>query len=315
MSSLPAVGIRELGSDDDFTAWLDVHNRTSPCRPEGPRSLRHLWSVAPEWQAVVAWRDDRAVGVAHVEVELWSPESRHAEATILVPRDERRAGVGTALYGAVSRWAIEHGREGLDIWLDEADPDAVSFWAHRGFEEVGRERVSHLDLRGEPPATIEPPTGVTLVTLADRDDLEAGMYRVAVEGIADIPAVDRYDVGDFARWRHAELGRPGLDRGCSVVALADEDVVGYALLVRFESLPGVAEHEMTAVARSWRGRGLAGAMKSRQTSLARAAGLRLLEASNEARNAAMLAVNDRLGYRPQTAYLQLRGPFAPDSAG
>jgi GNAT superfamily N-acetyltransferase len=313
VSADPAVEIREVRSDGDLSAWLDVHNRTSPCRPEGKRSLCHLWSIAPEWQAVVARRDGRAVGVAHVEVELWSPESRHAEATILVPRDERRAGVGTALYRAVSRWAIGRGREGLDIWFDVADPDAVSFWANRGFEEVGRERLSYLDLRGEPPPAIEPPDGVTLVTLADRDDLEEGMYQVGAEGLADIPAVDRYDAGDFGRWRDAELGRPGLVRECSVVALADEGVVGFSILVRFEAKPEMAEHEMTAVARAWRGRGLAGAMKSRQVALARAAGFTFLEASNEARNAAMLAVNDRLGYRPQTAYVQLRGPFHPDA--
>lgn len=313
MGGLPAVEIREVRTDDDFSAWLEVHNRTSPCRPEGPRSLRHRWNLVPDWEAVVAWRRGRAVGVAHIEVELWSPGSRHAEVTILVPRDERRAGVGTALYRAVSRWAIERDREGLDIWFDVADPDAVSFWANRGFEEVGRERTSTLDLRQELPPAVDPPTGVTLVTLADRDDLEAGMYRVGAEGLADIPAVDRYDAGDFARWRDAELGRPGMDRGCSVVALADEGVVGFAILVRFEAMPEVAEHEMTAVARSWRGRGLAGAMKSRQATLARAAGITLLEAANEVRNTAMLAVNDRMGYRPQTAYVQVRGPFAPDA--
>ena len=311
MGEFPAVEVREVQTDDDVSAWLDVHNRTSPCRPEGERSLRHLWSVAPEWHAVVAWRDGRPVGAAHAEVEMWSPESRHAEATILVPRDERRTGVGTALYRAVSRWAVGHDREGLDIWFDVADPDAVSFWANRGFEEVGRERISYLDLRLEPSPAIEPPDGVTLVTLADRADLEEGMHRVGAEAIADIPAVDRYDAGDFARWRNAELGRPGLVRDCSVVALADEDVVGYSVLVRFEAKPEMAEHEMTAVARAWRGRGLAGAMKSRQVALARAAGFTLLEASNEARNAAMLAVNDRLGYRPQTAYVLVRGAFAP----
>ncbi len=313
MSSMPDVEIREVRTDDDVATWLDVHNRTSPCRPEGERSLRHLWNVASEWRAVVAWRDGHPVGVAHVEVEMWSPESRHAEATILVPREERRTGVGSALYRAVSRWATEHDREGLDIWFDVADPDAVSFWANRAFEEVGRERVSYLDLREEPRPVIAPPNGVTLVTLGERDDLEEGMYRVGAEGIADIPAVERYDAGDFARWRSAELGRPGVMPDCSVVALADERVVGFAILVRFEAKPEMAEHEMTAVARAWRGRGLAGAMKSRQVGLARAAGFMLLEASNEARNAAMLAVNDRLGYRPQTAYVLVRGAFAPDA--
>ena len=313
MSPTPDVEIREVRTDDDVATWLDVHNRTSPCRPEGERSLRHRWSVAPEWSAMVAWRDGRPVGAAHVEVEVWSPESRHAEAMILVPRDDRRVGVGTDLYRAVSAWARERGRDGLDVWFDVADPDAVSFWANRGFDEVGRERVSYLDLREEPRPAIAPPDGVTLVTLAERDDLEEGMYRVGAEGIADIPAVERYDAGDFARWRNAELGRPGVMPECSVVALADEEVVGFAILVRFEARPEMAEHEMTAVARSWRGRGLAGAMKSRQVVLARAAGIEFLEAANEARNAAMLAVNDRLGYQPQTADVLFRGSFAPDA--
>lgn len=311
MGDLSAVKIREVRSDGDVSAWLDVHNRTSPCRPDGEQSLRHRWSVAPEWRADVAWRDSRPVGIAHVEVEVWSPGSRHAEATILVPRGERRSGVGTALYRAVSRWAIERDREGLDVWFDLADPDGPSFWTRRGFEEVGRERVSYLDLTGEPRPAIEPPPGVALVTLDDRVDLEEGMYRVGIEGLADIPAVDRYDAGDFERWRDAELGRPGLVRDCSVVALAGEEVVGFATLVRWEARPEVAEHEMTAVARSWRGRGLAGAMKSHQITLARTAGLTTLEAANEARNAAMLAVNDRLGYRPASADVQFRGPFAP----
>jgi GNAT superfamily N-acetyltransferase len=139
------------------------------------------------------------------------------------------------------------------------------------------------------------------------------MYRVGADGLADIPGVDRYDAGDFARWREAELGRPGMMPECSVVALAGDEVVGFTILVRMEARPEVAEHEMTAVARAWRGKGLAGAMKSHQIALARAAGIALLEASNEARNAAMLAVNDRLGYRPQSAWVQVRGPFSPDA--
>jgi GNAT superfamily N-acetyltransferase len=313
MSARKAVEIREVRTGEDLATWVGLHNRASPCRPEGERSLRHLWSLAPEWAAVIAGRDGRPVGVAHVEVELWSPGSRHAEATILVPRDERRTGVGSALYDAVSRWAIGRGREGLDVWFDLADRDAVAFWANRGFEEVGRERLSYLDLRVEPRPPTAPPDGVTLVTLAERDDLERGMYRVGADGLADIPGVDRYDAGDFARWREAELGRPGMMPECSVVALAGDEVVGFTILVRMEARPEVAEHEMTAVARAWRGKGLAGAMKSHQIALARAAGIALLEASNEARNAAMLAVNDRLGYRPQSAWVQVRGPFSPDA--
>ena len=301
--------IREVRSEADSATWVAVHNRASPCRPEGVRSLTHLWSTAPHWSAVVAWRNGRPVGVAHVEVEQWSPTSRHAETTILVPREERRGGVGTALYRAVSGWAAERDREGLDVWFDVADGDATAYWETRGFTEVGRERVSHLDLPSDLSAA-ECPPGIRFVTLSERDDLDEAIYRVGSDGMADIPNVEPYEAGDFERWRDAELGRPGLMPECSVVALAGSEVVGYAILVRFEARPGFAEHEMTAVARAWRGRGLASAMKARQIALAGAAGLTTLEAMNEERNAPMLTVNARLGYRPVTAYVQVRGPLA-----
>ncbi len=310
MGPYAAIELREVRFEADSETWVAVHNRASPCRPEGVRSLTHLWNTAPEWWAGVAHGDGRPVGVAHVEVEQWSPSSRHAETTILVPREERRRGVGTALYRAVSDWAAASDREGLDVWFDVADGDATAYWARRGFAEVGRERVSHLDLGTADLPAAEPPPGVRFVTLAECDDLDEAMYRVGSDGMADIPSVEPYEAGDFARWRDVELGRPGLMPECSIVALAGSEVVGYAILVRFEARPGFAEHEMTAVARAWRGRGLASAMKARQIALAGAAGLTTLEAMNEERNSPMLAVNVRLGYRPVTAYVQVRGPLA-----
>jgi mycothiol synthase len=310
MAADRAVDITEVTSDGDLRTWVDVCNLASPCRPEGPLTLRHLWEQAPDWTAVIAWRDGAPAGCAHVEVEHWSPGSRHAEATVVVPRDLRRRGVGGALYREVSRWAADRGLVGLDVWFDEADPDPTAFWGHRGFAKVGCEIRSLLDLATASIPAAAAPDGVTLATLAGRDDLEQGMYRVGSDGIADIPSVDPYDAGGFAAWRNAELEKPGLTRECSVVALAGGDVAGFALLVRDEARPDVAEHEMTAVAREWRGRGLAAAMKARQIELARDAGLAALEAMNEERNAAILALNGRLGYRRVTAHVQVRGPLS-----
>jgi len=227
-----------------------------------------------------------------------------------VPRDRRRRGIGSALYGEVSRWATDRGLVGIDVWFDKADPDPTAFWGHRGFTEVGCEIQSRLDLAAAPMPAGAAPEGITFATLAGRDDLERGMYRVGADGLADIPSVDPYDAGGFAVWRNAELEKPGLLRECSVVALAGGEVAGFALLVRDEARPDVAEHEMTAVSRTWRGRGLAAAMKARQIALARDAGLAALETMNEERNAAILAVNGRLGYRRVTAHVQVRGPLS-----
>ena len=77
----------------------------------------------------------------------------------------------------------------------------------------------------------------------------------------------------------------------------------------------VAWHGMTAVARAWRGRGLARALKAATIAWALDNGLEALEGSNDIDNAAMRAVNRRLGYEPEPDEIQFRGPLAPSASG
>lgn len=311
-SSTADLRLVPVTGTDGLAEWVRVHNLASPCHPVGPVGLAHTWNLAPEWEAVLAVRDGRAVGAGHVEVQHWSPTSRHTDAWIVVPRPERRQGVGSALYRHVSEWSGLVGREGMDIWVNEDDPEAPGFWSRRDFVEVGREERCRLELGTvrSAPAPSALPDGVTLVTLDGRPQLEAGVFAVGREAIADIPGADAYDVGDFAHFVAGELRIPGLIHECAVVAMAGDVVIGYALLVRYEARPTVACHEMTAVAREWRGRGVARAMKQAQIAHARQIGLDALEADNERRNAAMRRLNARLGYTPLPANVQLRGPLA-----
>ncbi len=298
-------------TDADVAEWVDVFNRVCPSRPDGPAQVRHYWELAPHSWSVIARRDGRAVGVAHAESQHWVPGSTRADADVAVLPDVRRQGVGAELYRRVSGWARERGLTGLEVWIYDADRDAPGFWANRGFEEVGRERVSMVDVRRAAALAAGLPDGIELVTLDGRAHLEHGMYRVAVGATGDIPGPDVYDAGDFAHWRAAEVRRPGLMEEGSVIALAGGEVVGFAIVVRCEGRPDVAEHEMTAVAPAWRGRGIARAMKARTIALAREAGLSHLESMNEARNASILAVNAHLGYEHVGDFLQLHGPLAP----
>lgn len=311
MSSRPAeLELVPVTTADHLAAWVRVHNLAAPCEPVGPAWLDASWRLAPEWEAIIAVRDGREVGVAHVEVQHWSPTSRHTDAWIVVPKQERRHGVGSALYERVSAWSRAAGRIGMDIWVSEADPDGPGFWSRRRFVEVGRENRSRLELATYRPGEIVLPDGVEMVVLAGRADLEVGIYEVGRDAIADIPGADPYDVGDLEHFVAGELRIPGLMEECAVVALAGSTVIGYAILVRHEARPSVASHEMTAVARAWRGRGVARSMKQMQIRLAREAGLQTLEAENEGRNAPMLALNRSLGYTPIPANIQLRGPLA-----
>src|SRR5207342_584806 len=143
--------------------------------------------------------------------------------------------------------------------------------------------LAGLDL---PPADV--PAGIVLTTLAERPDLVDGVYAVALEAFADIPGGETpIATGDPAEFRAREVDRPGIPHEGFVVA-QDEDtgrVVGYASLIR---IPGAARpsawHDMTAVARDRRGRGIAGAMKRATIRWAIADRLEVLEAGNDTDN-------------------------------
>jgi GNAT superfamily N-acetyltransferase len=100
-------------------------------------------------------------------------------------------------------------------------------------------------------------------------------------------------------------GRALLD--LSFVALEQGRVVGYAILGRHHE--DTAEHWMTGVARSARGRGIALALKQAQIAAAKDAGWKFLRTQNDLGNAPMRRVNEKLGYERRFEWAHLGGPL------
>jgi mycothiol synthase len=89
-------------------------------------------------------------------------------------------------------------------------------------------------------------------------------------------------------------------------AFDDGRMVGYAALVTRPASPKVLEHGFTAVVRSHRGRGIATALKRTQLAWAAENGYRELVTYTQEGNKAMRAINVKLGYRPQPAWILVR---------
>ena len=118
-------------------------------------------------------------------------------------------------------------------------------------------------------------------------------------------------VGDLAEFRARDVDRPSIPLDAFFVAIdaANGRVVGYASLLLAPHGPRHwAWHDMTAVIREWRGRGVAGALKRATIRWAIARGLDELRTGNDVDNAPMRAVNARLGYEPMPDLLTMRGP-------
>ena len=167
-----------------------------------------------------------------------------------------------------------------------------------------------LDLtRTEPPEVVLP-AGVEIVTWADRPELDRGMYGVAVEANQDIPGNEDEAHESFEEWRDRHMLGSGDLPEATFIAVAGDEVVGYAKFSLTAARPKMASHDLTAVKRAWRGRGVARALKAAQIGWAKANGYELLRTTNDERNTPMRRLNEQLGYRPWIGRLFLRGPLA-----
>ena len=106
----------------------------------------------------------------------------------------------------------------------------------------------------------------------------------------------------FPWWRAQVLDGPGLSSETHWVALDGERPVGMTFLKRLSE--NAAENDYTGVARSYRGRGIAPALKVRAITWAREHGVDWFYTSSEIGNTSMISINRRLGYRPGVRRLQ-----------
>ena len=137
------------------------------------------------------------------------------------------------------------------------------------------------------------------------------LHAIACEAFPDIPGEGDLEPPGFDEWRDAYMGGAGDSPEATFVAVEHGSPVGYAKLHLSDARPGVVLHDITAVRRDRRRRGIAGALKAAEIAWAIAAGYERLETANEARNEPIRRLNEKLGYRELPGRTLLRGPLAP----
>jgi GNAT superfamily N-acetyltransferase len=306
--------IRAVAADEDLERLADLMNATSP---EDPTTLEEMrWSdrTYPGSTRLLAELDGRAVGAATAgRVYVYPPDYPAWWGSIDVLPEARRHGVGGQLLVAISDAARNAGKNALLIRCVEDRPDGIEFLAHRGFTEFERSKTVSLDLAGRAaPDVASPPPGIELTTIAERPDLVPGVHAVALATFDDIPGGDEpMAVGDLAEFRARDVDRAQIPKDAFFVAIetASDRVVGYASLFMLPGSTTRAYHDMTAVLREQRGRGIARTLKAATIAWAIEHGLTTLETGNDEANAPMRALNARLGYRPQPDEVTMRGPL------
>jgi mycothiol synthase len=251
----------------------------------------------------------RDVG-AGIGIGGWHEPPGVARADVRVVSDERGNGVGTALFERLGRWARELGYGELIGEVRERDSDGIAWTQRRGFVEVGRNSRLVLDLTTVQAPDVDPPAAIAVTTWAERPDVIEQVYAVACEAYPDVPGEEDEVIPGFEQWLSMDMQGTGDRPEATFVALAGDEVAGYAKLSLSNARPGVAMHDMTGVRRSWRGRGIAGALKRAEIAWAKRNGYTRLETMNEERNEPIRRLNERHGYAPEPGKVVVRGPIA-----
>ena len=289
------IRIREAVTDADLEAWRQVRIAILP--NERTDTIEQLRSTAST---------DRLLLLSELDGEIIGSGATNRSdmsGAAVFPRvlpAYRRRGVGTALLHALAAHAESVGHSEAGSLVD--DEGSLAFAERFGFRETGRQVEQVRAIRGDEPQP-RSPDGVTLVSVAERPELRLRTYHeLALEAFQDMPTPSPISI-TAEQWDSEWITLP---EG-SFIALAGEEIVGCAGLIRDGDRPDRAENSLTAVRRDWRGRGLARALKERTIAWAAENGLREIYTWTQTGNENMRAVNERLGYVTRDVAIGVRG--------
>jgi ribosomal protein S18 acetylase RimI-like enzyme len=283
------MAIRPLDPERDADACIELLRASAPHTVTSRAAWLHRVRSLPERTKLanfVAEADGRVVGESYGLLALFGDDSI-AICNVTVAVTHRRRGIGTALLGAVEA--------SFDTKLLARFPEnraGVSFATSHGFHAVRAESESVLDVtRFEG----RPSPGVDLRAVSETDPRHA--HLVDLEATRDMPSTEEIEDLPYDEWAELVLGYPLFAAEGSFVAYAGDEPAAVSLLVA-DLETGRSSNWFTGTRREFRGRGLATAVKVASIAWARDHGVVEMVTDNDERNAGMLAINRRLGFRP-----------------
>jgi GNAT superfamily N-acetyltransferase len=286
---------------DDYVSVAEIRDWHDAQLRSGRLSANWLVSV-----------DGSLVGSAYVGQSTWLPPTTMV-LFVLVHPDYQGRGFGREILERAEATATEGGAEALLGWAERAVPRTMQFLERAGFREVDREWESTLDLSRCDIAELQQlvdratSSGVRIVSAgslaADRADWKHDLHRLYTDIEMDVPTrhpVQRMPFDDF---NALSLGRQFLADGF-FVALDGNQLVGLTEPTPVDDVAGAISQSLTGVRSDYRGRGIASALKAQTAVWAIKSGYTSIRTENAQSNAAMLAVNDRLGFERDHATIE-----------
>jgi GNAT superfamily N-acetyltransferase len=333
----PSITVRPYDPPRDAARYADLLNQLNQSALREPYSAERVL----EWErlrapgtlhrslvAETTGTGSHVVAVAAAGRAPWArPERVGVEC--VVDAAHRRQGIASLLVEQLTTFAAAHGATQLSAEVRDDDQASLAFAQHRGFETERHVFESTLDLTtfDETPhldalAKAEA-AGIVFRSLVDYGDTEPArrkLYDLNTANARDVPGFDGADRpwDEFKKIFTLHWFRPdgqvlAVDPSASpdpTTPNIDHDrFVALAAIGYFKDSNSVY-HMHTGTHRDYRGRGLALATKLVALRRAKEWGAAFARTNNDSTNAPILAVNRKLGYRPQPGFYRLLKPLA-----
>lgn len=295
----------DITTDAAEMARLYSYTTAEPITPE---TVRDWWTLREgEIRVTMLALEEncQAIGYWDVDRETWMKPG-YFYVKVIVASESRRRGLGSQMYEAALLVARQHGATHLESHIRETDAASLRFAEARGFKVLHHSFDSTLDL-----------------TDFDEHRLDSLMARLHAEGFRFFSLAEAGLTGENKRKlyevnRASGLDNPGNDRtfpdfyafsknvfeaswfraDTQIIAARGDRWVGLSAIGIYPS-EDYACNAFTGILREYRGRGLAQALKLQTILLAKRHGVRYIRTNNDSNNAAILAVNRKLGYQPE----------------
>jgi RimJ/RimL family protein N-acetyltransferase len=286
----------------DYPAAFRVMSAAYPAFVQTEAGFVHRQVAVPPESRSKGWvaeEDGSIVGWARAQIRYEEPGGAANIGVSVVP-PWRGRGIGSALYER----AFEHVADAPRAHA-LCSESGRAFVEARGYDLRRTSHASSLDPRSVDTSDLDA-SSVQLQPLS-----EAGPEATyAVDSVAslDVPADEPYRI-DYALWKRRYWESPDLDFTSSFGARVDGRLVAVAY-VGVDLAGDRALSAFTGTLPEYRGRGLARLVKLAVVRRLDELGVSRLYAYNHDENAAILAVNERLGFRPvatQYFYVRERG--------
>lgn len=263
---------------------------------------------------VGAFAGERLVGLGRASAE---PTRRPGcfDLLIRVLPDWQRQGIGTKLYQELERYAVARGATLLDGYTKD-EPGAGQHFAERlGFQLRQHIFESKLDLSAFDPTEYQDglarleASGIRLTTFAAFPQDDAALDRLRAFYTAlhrDVPGTESMAEPSLDQFKQRTIHAVGWEPQQVHLAVEGDRWAGLSFVCPLPD--GTFVNDLTAVHPEYRGRGVATAVKVKALAYAQAKGGSWIRTHNDASNRPMLAVNRKLGYRPEPGIFRFSKP-------